>query len=183
VPTYIALLRAINLGATRKFPKDAIIAATAAAGGTDVATYINTGNVRVTLPQRSRAKAESVLEAAYRADRGFEVITIAVTTDELTEIAADAADLAAESGRAGMQYVSVCKHRPSAALAREIEAAAEVYDGERVAVRGRAIHLLLDQRDSYHQARLGNTWLEKRVGPATNRNRTVITTLAERWGR
>ena len=44
VPTYIAFLRAINLGARRRFPKDAIKAATEAAGGTDVETYINTGS-------------------------------------------------------------------------------------------------------------------------------------------
>src|SRR4051794_20858140 len=45
MPTYVAFLRAINLGATRKFPKDAIRAATEAAGGSGVETYINTGNV------------------------------------------------------------------------------------------------------------------------------------------
>ncbi|HEV2798078.1 MAG TPA: DUF1697 domain-containing protein, partial [Nocardioides sp.] len=44
MPTYVAFLRAINLGRTRKFPKDAIKAATEAAGGSDVETYINTGN-------------------------------------------------------------------------------------------------------------------------------------------
>ena len=32
VPTYVAFLRAINLGAKRKFPKDAIVAAVEAAG-------------------------------------------------------------------------------------------------------------------------------------------------------
>ena len=56
MPTYVAFLRAINLGPTRKFPKADIVAAVEAAGGEDVATYINTGNVRVTLPLRSRAK-------------------------------------------------------------------------------------------------------------------------------
>ena len=56
VPTYVAFLRAINLGATRKFPKDAIKAATEAAGGSDVETYINTGNVRLTHSARSVAK-------------------------------------------------------------------------------------------------------------------------------
>jgi uncharacterized protein (DUF1697 family) len=54
--TYIAFLRAINLGATRKFPKDAIRASVEAAGGTDVETYINTGNVRFDSRLRSRAK-------------------------------------------------------------------------------------------------------------------------------
>ena len=55
VPTYVAFLRAINLGAKRKFPQDAIKTATEAAGGSDVETYINTGNVRLTHPSRSVA--------------------------------------------------------------------------------------------------------------------------------
>ena len=45
MPTYVAFLRAINLGPNRKFAKADIVAATEAAGGTDVETYINTGNV------------------------------------------------------------------------------------------------------------------------------------------
>ena len=56
------------------------------------------------------------------------------------------------------------------------------YDGERLVVRGRGAHLLLAERDSYHKARLGNTWVERRLGVATNRNATVIRTLADRWG-
>ena len=70
---YIAFLRAINLGATRKFPKDAVKLATEAAGGTDVETYLNTGNVRLTSTRRSAAAVARDLEQAYAADRGFEV--------------------------------------------------------------------------------------------------------------
>ena len=87
MPTYVAFLRAINLGATRKFPKDAIRAATEAAGGSDVETYINTGNVRVTTPLRSRARVEAALERAFAAEAGFEVPTIVFTPKELVAIA------------------------------------------------------------------------------------------------
>ena len=90
MPTYVAFLRAINLGATRKFPKADIVAATEAAGGTDVATHINTGNVLLTTTLRSRAKVEAALEQAYEADRGFAVPTIVFTPAEIREIAADA---------------------------------------------------------------------------------------------
>ncbi len=65
MPTYIAFLRAINIG-KRKFAKDAIVAACEAAGCTDVETYINTGNVRVTTSLRSRAKVEAALEDGVR---------------------------------------------------------------------------------------------------------------------
>lgn len=77
--TYVAFLRAINLGAKRKFPKDAIVAAVEAAGFTEVETYINTGNVRFDTTMRSRAKIEAALEEAFLADRGFEVPTIVFT--------------------------------------------------------------------------------------------------------
>src|SRR5262249_51141954 len=74
MPTYIAFLRAINIG-KRQFAKAAIIKACEDAGCTDVETYINTGNVRVTTPLRSRAKVEATLEAAFAAEAGFDVAT------------------------------------------------------------------------------------------------------------
>ena len=49
VPTYIAFLRAINLGAKRVFPKEAIVAAVQRIGFTEVRTHINTGNVTVSM--------------------------------------------------------------------------------------------------------------------------------------
>ena len=94
MPTYIAFLRAINVG-KRMFAKDAIIPACEDAGCTDVETYINTGNVRVTTKLRSRAKVEAALEKAFSASAGFEVPTIVFTPKELTAVAADADELAA----------------------------------------------------------------------------------------
>jgi uncharacterized protein (DUF1697 family) len=174
--TYIAFLRAINLGATRKFPKDAIKAAVEAAGGTSVETYINTGNVRFDSTLRSRAKVEEALERAFLADRGFEVPTIVFTPRELAEIAEDAKRFG--DGHSGRHYVSLLKQAPSAAAVARLE---ETSTAEEVArVGGRAVHLLLG--DEYHTAKLTNAAVEKELGVSTNRNLTVIRTLAERWG-
>ena len=173
--TYVAFLRAINLGAQRKFPKDAIVAAVEGAGFTDVATYINTGNVRFDTTMRSRARIEERLESAFLADRGFEVPTIVFTQTELREIAADAARFA--DGHEGRHYVSLLKTAPTAAAIRLIE---ERSSAEEVArVGGRAVHLLLGE--NYHEARLTNAVVEKDLGVATNRNLTVIRALAEKW--
>lgn len=173
--TWIGFLRAINLGATRKFPKDAIVAAVAAAGGTDVATYINTGNVRFDHELGDRAQVELALEKAFEEAAGFEVPTVCVTPAELRSIAAYAAGLA----HPGKHYVSVLKHEPSldqvaAIRARWGEGA------ESVRVEGRGVHLLLGE--NYHEARLTNATIEKMLGVATNRNLNVITTLAQKWG-
>ena len=174
--TYIAFLRAINLGATRKFPKDAIKAAVEAAGGTAVETYINTGNVRLDSTLRSRARVEEALERAFREDRGFEVPTIVFTPRELTEIAEDAKRFG--DGHSGRHYISLLKQAPSAAAVARLE---ELSTAQEVArVGGRAVHLLLG--DEYHTAKLTNAAVEKELGVSTNRNLTVIRTLAERWG-
>lgn len=174
VTTWIAFLRAINLGATRKFPKDGIVAAVHAAGGTDVATYINTGNVRFNHELDDREAVELALEKSFAEAAGFEVPTICVTPQELTSIAAAASALE----HAGKHYVSILKQEPGAAAVAALEARSG--GAERVVVRGRGVHLLLD--DSYHLAKLTNNTVEKHLGPATNRNLTVITTLASRWG-
>ena len=175
MPTYIAFLRAINIG-KRKFSKEAIVAACETAGCTDVATYINTGNVRLTTPLRSRAKVETALEQAFEEAAGFDVPTMVLTPQELTAVAA----YAEKAGRAhdGLHYVSLLKDKPTAAAVKELEGAGK--DGERAVVDGRGVHLLLGK--DYHSAKLTNAIIEKHLGVATNRNLNVIRTLAEKWG-
>jgi len=172
--TYIAFLRAINLGAKRKFPKDAIKGAVEGAGFTEVETYINTGNVRFGSTMRSRARIEAALEKAFLEDRGFEVLTIVFTPKELAAIAAEAASF----GHGGRHYVSLLKDAPTAASVQAMEAASTA--DEVVRVGDRAVHLLLGE--NYHEARLTNAVVEKHLGVATNRNLTVIKELATRWG-
>ncbi|HEY2878458.1 DUF1697 domain-containing protein [Nocardioides sp.] len=176
MPTYIAFLRAINLGATRKFSRAAIVRACESAGFTDVETYINSGNVRVTTSMRSPTKVEAALEKAFVEEAGFEVPTIALTQKELRDIAADAVELG--EGHDGRYYVSLLKKAPSAAAATRLDEAGKA--GERAVIRGRGAHLLLGQE--YHTATLGNAVVEKHLGVATNRNLNVIRTLAEKWG-
>jgi uncharacterized protein (DUF1697 family) len=178
VPTYIAFLRAINLGPTRKFAKADIVAAVESCGFTDVETYINTGNVRVSTPVRSRAKVEAALEDAFRKRAGFEVPTVVLTPEELRQVAADAVEVAKQHRNTGAHYVSLLKEEPKAADVRRLE---EMDHGEDLAVvRGRGAHLLLVTPSA--RGRLNNATIEKVLGVATNRNLNVIRTLAERWG-
>ena len=171
--TYIGFLRAINLGATRKFPKAAIVAAVEKAGFTDVETYINTGNVRFDTSLRSRAKIEAALEEAFESEAGFAVPTIVFTQKELAAIA----DEAASFGHGGKHYVSLLKEEPSRTRAKELEARSRA--GEQVHVVGRAVHLLVD--GAYLDARTSNADVEKLLGVATNRNLTVIRAIRQKW--
>ena len=175
MPTYFAFMRAINLGAKRKFAKADIVKAVESIGGTDVETHINTGNVRFDLPERSRAKVEAALEKAFEADRGFEVPTIVFTPKEMCAIVEDADRFTQDHD--GRHYVSLLKQKPTApAMEKLNEYAAE---GERAESGGRAVHLLLGP--DYHTAKLTNAPVEKHLGVATNRNVTVIRKVAEKW--
>ncbi|CUR59478.1 conserved hypothetical protein [metagenome] len=177
MPSYVAFLRAINLGATRKFPKDDIKAAVESVGCTDVATHINTGNVLLTTRMRSRPKLEATLEEAFAADRGFEVPTIVYTLDELVDLAADTERLAAPGS--DRHYVTLLKQQPSA---KAVEALAALeYAGEHGEVSSRAVHLSFTE-SAYHSVKLSNAALEKLFGVATTRDAKVIRALATKWG-
>lgn len=179
MPTYVAFLRAINLGARRQFSKDAVRAAVEAAGGTEVETYLNTGNVRLRTTLRSRTRVEQVLEAAFVADRGFEVPTIVLSPDELVGVAGYAASLADTLGPSGRHYVELLRDEPSPEVVAAIEAGSG--EGRRAHVDGRAIHLLVD--DGYAGAALLRKGVERQLGVTTNRAATVVAELASRWGR
>lgn len=177
MPTYVAFLRAINLGATRKFPKDAIRAATEAAGGRDVETYINTGNVRLAHAARSVAKVQQVLEKAYAAEAGFAVPTVVFTTADLAALTARGDELHAEHDPTGQHYVTLFATAPPA------EAVAAVHDlthpGETVVVEGRAAYVLLD--GDIHTSRLLAAKQFNALGQGTARTIKVLRTVTGKW--
>ncbi|HWI44098.1 MAG TPA: DUF1697 domain-containing protein [Nocardioides sp.] len=178
MPTYVAFLRAINLGAKRKFPKADIVAATEAMGAREVATHINTGNVRLTTTLRSRAKVETALEAAYLERAGFEVPTLVYTPAELVAVAEDARELDAARPDLERHYVYLLKREADPARVAEVEARSD--ETNQVVVRRRAAHVLMGP--GYQAGGVDPFKLERTLGVvATNRNVNVVTTLAEKW--
>ena len=179
MPVYVALLRAINLGARRRFPKDEVRAAVEAAGGTDVASYLNTGNVRLRSPRRSTSAVEADLEAAFLADRGFAVPTVVLTTDEVRAVAAAAAASAAPSAPGSRHYVELLRDDPDPDLRADLEALS--VPGRRVVVSTRAVHVLTDPDHGLGTASLFPAALTRRLGVSTNRTAGVVAHLAAAW--
>ena len=177
MPTYVAFLRAINLGATRKFPKDAIKAATEAAGGRDVETYINTGNVRLTHSARSVGAVQKALEKAYAAEAGFEVPTIVFTAADMAALAERVDALHAEHAPGGKHYISLYADPPAAAAVKAVVALE--HPGETCVVEGRAAHALLDGQIS--DSKLLNSREFGALGKGTARTNKVLCTIAEKW--
>ena len=176
MPTHIGFLRAVNIG-KRQYKTADLRAALVGAGYTDVETHIQTGNIKVGSPLRSRAKVEAELEALFLADRGFEVVTMVLSPAELTQVVAEAEELAAAKQPAHGQYLTFLKAEPTAQTAADVEALSTA--GETFIVRGRVVHMLYDVPYGTSKA---TPQVEKRAGPGTNRNLTVVRTLAEKWG-
>jgi len=180
VPTYIALLRAVNVGG-RSYRMADLREHLTESGLSDVETYIQSGNVRFRTPMRSPAKVERHCEEVLSRHSGFEVPAVLLTAAELTAIHADALRLV--EGQPGVEgarcYVSFFKEgaAPTGDEARRIEA----WDapGEVARVAGRAVHVWLDHRMSdagFFPA------FRRPLAAGTVRDLTVVRALVERWG-
>jgi uncharacterized protein (DUF1697 family) len=177
MPTFIAFLRAVNVG-KRKYPMAELRDALTAAGFEEVETHIQTGNVLFRTSMRSRKKVVDALEKAMLEDRGFEVPVVLMTPQELTEVYDEARALGGGKKLQG-HYVSLLAEPPSKEGTKALEARSG--DGEDVRVGHRAVHLMLTTRP-FNEATTGNAEVERHLGVATTRNLTVITKLAEKWG-
>src|SRR5690348_14601919 len=132
MPTYLGFLRAVNIG-KRQYKTADLRAALTAAGYSDVDTYIQTGNVRITSPLRSPGKVQAELEAVFLADRGFEVPTMVFTPDELRALVTEAAGVPAKAPEYA-HYISLLQQPATAAQVKAAEALS--LPGETVVVRG-----------------------------------------------
>ncbi len=177
MPTYVAFLRAVNVGG-RRYPMAELREVLGAAGFADVETHIQTGNVRLRTRLRSPERVVARLEEAMLADRGFEVPVVLMTPAELVEMHVEARTMAS-SRQPTAHYVSLLGQPPDPAAAMELEARS--VPGEEVRVGARAVHLMLDGIP-YHEAPTGNAEVERHLGRATTRSLTVITKLTEKWG-
>ncbi len=180
MPTYIALLRAVNVGG-RVYKMADLRDHLTGSGLEDVETYIQTGNVRFRSTMRSPAKVERHVEEVLGAHCGFDVPSVILTPRELREIYDDAQQLTPAFAQAEGQrrYVSFFKdgEAPDGDAAQRIEA----WDapGEAAWVRSRAVHVWLDH--TMHEAQFFGAF-KKALAPGTNRDLKVVATLIERWG-
>jgi uncharacterized protein (DUF1697 family) len=181
MPTYIALLRAVNVGG-RTYKMADLREHLAASGLSDVETYIQTGNVRFSSTMRSDAKVEKHVEDVLGAHAGFAVPAIVLRPAELREVYDEALALPPPRfGKADGQrrYVNFFKadEVPDSDTAKQMEAWDE--PGESAAVIGRAVHIWLDH--PMHEAKFFGAF-KKPLAPGTSRDLKVVTALAERWG-
>lgn len=85
MPTYIALLRAVNVGGTGRLPMTELKTMCAAEGFTKVQTYIASGNV-VFVAEQPESEVKAALEKRLQAYAGKPVGAIVRTADEMSAV-------------------------------------------------------------------------------------------------
>ncbi|MEP6664894.1 MAG: DUF1697 domain-containing protein [Nocardioidaceae bacterium] len=175
MPTYLAFLRAVNVGG-RMVKMAALREHLAENGFSDVATFIASGNVRVTCRLRSTAKVESQLESVFGDWLDFDVPTMVRTPDQMRDLYAAGAQLTSPLNEKSRHYAAFLRDKPTADAADRLHAWDE--PGERVTVVGREVHLWL----SSERPKLTNSRMERIADTvATARDWNTVAKLATTW--
>jgi uncharacterized protein (DUF1697 family) len=178
MPTYIAFLRAVNVGG-RFVLMAALRDALTQAGFADVQTHIQSGNVLVRSARRSSGPVAVELSRVLTAHCGFAVPAIVRTPEQLRATVAavdDVAPLLAEESR---RYVAFA----DASVPPEAVAVLDAWDkpGERVRVLDSEV--LAEMTAGFHRTTLTNTRLERLTGRTTTwRDLSVVRAIDEKWG-
>jgi uncharacterized protein (DUF1697 family) len=177
MPRAVVLLRGINIGGNNRVAMPRLRELLTARGFTDVATYVQSGNVVLGTELGPEALADSV-SAAIADEFGLQIATVVRSGAELGAVVADnpLPEATADPKRFQVTFLSG-DPRPDLE-----ETLVPLADGdERVAVRGREIY-------AWHPGGVARSKLWAKLGAkgglgrdvqATSRNWTTVTTLLE----
>jgi uncharacterized protein (DUF1697 family) len=170
----LALLRAVNVGG-RKLPMAELRALCEALGWTQVATYIQSGNVVFTAPGKPKA-IEELLEKAIRDRFGLEVPVIVRTAAQWSALTAGNPFAGREANRT---QLLVSKQRPKSDAAERLMERAQ--GGEEVRAVGDALWFHFPA--GIARSKLTPAAIDKACGsPATGRNYNTLLKLREMLG-
>ena len=170
------MLRGINLGPNRRVPMADLRALFSEAGHGDVRTYVQSGNVvleSAATPAALEREAAALISERF----GFDVPVVVRTGRQLAAVVKrnPLGDVATEPKRYQVTFLA---DKPSADAVRALEGT--VAGEERVICHGREIYSW--HPDGVARSKLATALSGKKLGTATARNWTTVTTLLEMAG-
>lgn len=135
---YLALLRAINVGGTKKLLMAELRAMFEAAGCEDVRTYIQSGNVAFRAVPALAERIPELIEAEIATTKGFQVPVVTRTAADLDAIVTGNSFLQAGADPAHL-HVGFLAEAPTAARIAELDPDRSPQDA--FEVRGREVFL------------------------------------------
>jgi uncharacterized protein (DUF1697 family) len=177
MPSYVAFLRAVNVGG--RFVKMAgLRVALEDAGFTDVATHIQSGNVFVRSGRRSCAAVATEMSTVLEEFAGFAVPCVVITPVRLRAALAQV-DAVPPFLPGAKRYLAFADGPVPAPAAAQLDA----WDapGERCLVLGSQI--LAEMTAGFQNTKLTNARIERITGRTTTwRDLNVVRAIDEKWG-
>ncbi|MEI6084117.1 MAG: DUF1697 domain-containing protein [Verrucomicrobiota bacterium] len=175
MPTYIALLRGINIGGQKIIPMATLRAHIESFEATDVQTYIQTGNIIFTHRATDPVTLRRSLEAHWVKKFGCAIPTLVKTARELRAIAgANPYDTKLpDFGR--HMYVCFFEKAPLPSAIQSIQP--YLSDVEQLIVKGLAGYAFYT--NGLGRAKLSSAVIERKLGLATLRNWNTVTALLD----
>lgn len=175
MPTYVALLRGINLGRSRRLAMADLRSLLEGLGHGEVRTHLQSGNAIFTAPTRSAATVEKQVEQAIAAELSMDV-RVTVRTAAQMRAVVEADPFAGVADDPARYLVTFLEKAPAKSWLAGVDP--ESYAPELAAVVGKQLYLWLP--GGVHASRLARTVTDKKLGgSATSRNWNVVTRLAE----
>jgi uncharacterized protein (DUF1697 family) len=174
VPTWVALLRAVNLGARNKVSMPKLRDALAAEGFTDVKTYVNSGNVVLDSTLRSPAKVGQAVHDVIVDHFGVDTPVMMRTGPQLARVLEWNPFPAAAAEHPHLVAVLHLSAEPEAARVEAFLAG----DYQPVSVAHRGEEVVIDWHDRTGRPAVDRA-LKKLGVDATARNWRTLTALVE----
>ena len=175
MPTYIALLRGINLGPRNKIAMADLRDLLVSLGLENVRTHILSGNVIFTSRRRSAARLEGSIERAMRQRFAFDIRVLVRTVDELAGVV-EGNPLPEAAPDGSRLFLLFLDRQPDRDRIEAIDPAD--YQPEEFRIGDRVIYVWF--KFGLQASKLAGMLTDKRLGVAvTNRNWNTVTRLLE----
>ncbi len=176
MPTYIAMLRGINVTGSKIIKMEALRASMSALGFKNVQSYVQSGNLIFEAPNASIATLSAKIERKIMSDFGHAVPVFLRTPKEMSEIIKRnpfPKDPAIDQTRLHVTFLADAAPKTAAELLQPLAAGAE-----QIRVIGREIYLYCPL--GYGTSKISNNAIEKKlsIGATTRNWRTTQTLLA-----
>ena len=173
MPRYVALLRGINVGGKNKLPMKDLVTMFEQAGCSDVATYIQSGNVVFDAAASLAKSMPAVIHDAIAERFGYDVPVVTRTGAQVTRVLeSNPFDCVPENE----VHVFFLSKKPAAAKVAALDLERSPPDELRVIGQ----ELYLHCRTGMAKTKISNVWLDRQLGVvSTARNWRTTQKLAE----
>ncbi|MFC5452942.1 DUF1697 domain-containing protein [Paenibacillus aestuarii] len=174
MPTYIALLRGINVSGQKMIKMDQLRGMFETMGFQQVITYIQSGNVIFEAEQLESSKLEAQIEQAIKQTFDFDVPVLIRTSAEWEDVlTANPFPPCNDSG--AKLYVTLLANQPAPEAIAKLQAAQNDVDQFRLV--DRQVYIV---SANYGKSKFSNTFIEKKLGvKATTRNWETMGKLSQ----